>query len=921
MNGRARTLLFASLTAGLWTFAIDVEELPPPAKHVVDFKKEIWPLFQEHCVKCHGPDQQKSGYRIDIAELALEGGEMGEAIIPGNSAKSPLIHFISGLDEEVVMPPKGDPFNAKAVGLIRAWIDQGADWPEDVGAKAVDRMDHWAFKKITWPGSPRFMHPIDAFVKVRLESKGLEFNPRADKRTLIRRLYLVMHGLPPSPEEVEAFVNDTARDAYPKLVDKVLTSPRYGERWATHWLDLVRFGESHGFETNRERIHAWPYRDWVIHALNEDKPYNQFVREQLAGDALGEPIGTGFLVAGPHDIVKGQSPELGRMQRANELDDMINTTGTVFLGLTTGCARCHNHKFDPISQQDYYALKGIFEGVKHADRNLPLNDAAKAKTTAMQQRVGELKTQLAKFIAPAGQGKRPAVTAKHNIDPFPAVEARFVRFTITRSTSSQPCIDELEIFSGDKNLALASQGAKASSGGDFKHPLHKLAHINDGQYGNAKSWIAAGNTGWVQIELAAPARIDRIEWARDRQGKYGDRVPIGYRIEVGLKEGEWKTITSSADRQPFKSGQPAKPAYAFDNLPKPEAERGQQLLAELQQTEQQLKILQNSTKAYVGTFAQPGPTRLFYRGDPESPRDAVRPGALAKFVSLKIDAKTSEQKRRLALADWIVSDTNPLARRVIVNRIWQHHFGAGLVDTPNDFGRNGVAPTHPKLLDWLASTFVSDGWSLKKLHRRILLTQTWQQSSRPHAKALKIDAASRLLWRFPTRRLEAEAIRDSMLHASGVLDLKMGGPGFSGFEVQMENVRHFFPKKNYGPADWRRMVYMTKVRQEQESVFGAFDCPDASQGVPKRSRSTTPLQALNLLNSSFVMQQAGLFAKRLQIDAGEDLHQQITRAFTLCFNRPPTDSELMDATAFIKAESLPAFTRAMLNANEFLFVP
>ena len=258
---------------------------------------------------------------------------------------------------------------------------------------------------------------------------------------------------------------------------------------------------------------------------------------------------------------------------------------------------------------------------------------------------------------------------------------------------------------------------------------------------------------------------------------------------------------------------------------------------------------------------------------------------------------------------------------MIVNRIWQHHFGAGLVDTPNDFGRNGVAPTHPQLLDWLASTFVSDGWSLKKLHRRILLTQTWQQSSRPHAKALKVDAASRLLWRFPTRRLEAEAIRDSMLHASGVLDLKMGGPGFSGFEVQMENVRHFFPKKNYGPADWRRMVYMTKVRQEQESVFGAFDCPDASQGVPKRSRSTTPLQALNLLNSSFVMQQAGLFAKRLQNDAGEDLHHQITRAFTLCFNRPPNESELMDATAFIKTESLPAFARAMLNANEFLFVP
>ena len=257
----------------------------------------------------------------------------------------------------------------------------------------------------------------------------------------------------------------------------------------------------------------------------------------------------------------------------------------------------------------------------------------------------------------------------------------------------------------------------------------------------------------------------------------------------------------------------------------------------------------------------------------------------------------------------------------MANRIWQHHFGAGLVDTPNDFGRNGMTPSHPQLLDWLASSFVSDGWSLKKLHRRILLTQTWQQSSRPRAEALKVDAGSRLLWRFPTRRLEAEAIRDAMLQTSGVLDLKMGGPGFSGFEVQMENVRHFFPKKNYGPADWRRMIYMTKVRQEQESVFGAFDCPDLSQGVPKRSRSTTPLQALNLLNSAFVMQQADLFAKRLEKEVGPTPAKQAARAFELCFNRTATADETKDAAAFIKTEGLKQFARAMLNANEFVFVP
>ena len=819
------------------------------------------------------------------------------------------------------MPPKGELLGDKVLGLIRAWIDQGAEWPDDVGTKVENRMNHWSFLKIQQPDSTKANMGTDDFIGQKLETKDLKLNPRADKRTLIRRIYLVMHGLPPRPAEVEAFLRDDKPGAFVRLVDKVLASPRYGERWASHWLDLVRFGETHGFEMNRERPNAWPYRDWVIAAFNEDKPYNQFVRQQIAGDALGEPIGTSFIVAGPVDQVKGSDPKHRRKLRMNELDDMINTTGTVFLGLTTGCARCHNHKFDPISQKDYYSMQSIFAGVNHADRTLPLNTKQKTKIGELEKQISQLKGKLAKYIPQSELKKLPAVNYKHNIEKFPEMEAKFVRFTITRCSTAQPCIDELEIFSGTENLALASKGSKASSGGDFKHPLHKLAHINDGEYGNSKSWIAAQNTGWVQIELPKPARINRIEWARDREGKVSDRLPIGYHIDAALKMGEWKQIANSEKREPFNGGKPKAPAYTFKGLSEEEAHRGQSLLSSLKETKKQLANLKITTKAYTGTFTQPGPIRLLYRGDPEEPREEVPPGALAKFVSLKIDTKTTEQKRRLALADWIVNDTNPLARRVIVNRIWQHHFGAGLVDTPNDFGRNGVAPTHPELLDWLASTLASDGWSLKKLHRRILLSDVWQQSSQPNTKALKIDGASRLLWRFPTRRLEAEGIRDSMLSVSGVLDFKMGGPGFSAFEVQMENVRHFFPKKTYGPTDWRRMIYMTKVRQEQESTFGAFDCPDGSQGVPKRSRSTTPLQALNLLNSAFVNQQASLFAKRLEKDAGKNVLAQVNLAFELCFNRPTSVEELKDATSFIKAEGLTQFTRAMLNANEFVFIP
>ena len=787
--------------------------------------------------------------------------------------------------------------------------------------QAADAGDHWAFQPVKRPEAPGPGLPIDAFIQAKLHANGLTHSAPAARRTLIRRLHLVMHGLPPTPEAVAAFVTDPDPEAFSKLVEKVLASERYGERWASHWLDLVRFGETTGFETNRERPNAWHYRDWVIDALNSDKPYHQFVREQLAGDALDAGIGTGFLVAGPNDIVKGQDPKLGKMQRMNELDDMINTTGTTFLGLTTGCARCHDHKFDPISQRDYYAMQAVFAGVSHGDRNLPPSAETKREITSAKDKISRLKLGLSEFLPKQEKATREPVNIRHNMERFEPVEARFVRFTIEQSSSAEPCIDELEIFSGDENVALASTGALASSSGDYIHPLHKLAHINDGRYGNAGSWIAAGTSGWVQIEFPELKRIDRIEWARDREGQFSDRLAVRYRIEAAQKPGGWVEVASSKDRRSFKGVKPAPPEYDFDKRPPAEAKRGRAMLAGLKQTEQRLAKLQAQDKVYAGNFSQPGATHLLYRGDPDALREEVDPGAITTFASLGLKRSAPEQKRRLAMADWIVSRDNPLTARVMVNRLWQFHFGTGIVDTPSDFGLNGAKPSHPELLDWLAVEFMESGWSIKHIHRLILNSKTWQQSSRPVAKAMQVDAAGRLLWRHPTRRMAAEAIRDNMLAVSGVLDLKSGGPGFDGFEVQMENVRHFFPKKQYGPIDWRRMIYMTKVRQERESVFGVFDCPDASQAVAKRSRSTTPLQALNLFNSRFVMQQADLLAKRLAKEAGADAAVQAKRAFTLCFNRPPTEAEINSSAEFIQNEGLSQFTRAMLNANEFVFIP
>lgn len=1032
----------------------------------VDFEKDILPVLQDRCYDCHGPEKQKGKFRLDRLSSLLKGGDIGEpAVVPGKPGESFLIKAIKHEEEDYEMPPKGKKLTGEQIALMEKWIAEGAKVPESWGpAKEKPKLTHWSFLPVKRPESA---DSLDGFIEKKLSGAGLSPSTRADRRTLIRRLYLVMLGLPPSPDEVEDFVNDKDPDAWSQLVEKVLASPHYGERWATFWLDLARFGETHGFEMNRERPTAWPYRDWVIAAFNEDKPYDQFVREQIAGDSLGVEIGTSFLVAGPVDQVKGSDPKLRQMQRMNELDDMINATGTTFLGLTLGCARCHSHKFDPVSHKDYYAMQAIFAGVQHGNANLQPDSETLAKLEALDAEIEELKENLKAFIPKTtgtsiaiddlkiehyetkrghgtklggptpnlsggqytwwtnkpgqkiaayhpnlkgkyrvwiswgaghgthsmdaryelggkeiakvnqqlladGSGKvrgkstwgglynagvheigagdslvlvggetgtaitadvvffqavtddktvvppslRPSVSHLQNVEDFASINAQKVRFTILQTNNSQPCIDELEIFSNGKNVALASLGATPSSNGDFKHAFHKLEHINDGKYGNSRSWIAAKSTGWVQIDFPKVYPIERIEWARDREGKYGDRLPTKYKIEVATEDDQWTLVASSEDRIPIGAKQ-VTARYAFTGK---NAEQGRKWNEQLKALESRRKNL-SKNEAWAGKFTQPGPTHRLYRGEPDMKREQVGPDAIEAFTSLGLETNASEKERRLALANWIANKDNPLTARVIVNRLWQFHFGTGIVDTPSDLGLNGTPPTHPQLLDWLAMELMENQWSLKHIQRLILHSSTWQQSNVPRPEAMKVDAASRLLWRFPLRRLEAEGIRDSILAVSSSLDLQSaGGPGFSPFKVQMENVRHYHPKESYGPEDWRRMVYMTKVRQEREQVFGAFDCPDASQAVAKRSRSTTPLQALNLLNSNFVLQQAEIFAQRLQKEQ-QALDSQIQTAWQLCFSRSPSKEELTEAKTFIQTEGMVQFTRALLNSNEFVFIP
>lgn len=886
----------------------------------VDFRRDVLPLLEAKCIACHGPETQESQLRLDSMTAALRGGDSGESIIrPGQSATSHLIERITSPNPALRMPPDdADPLSADEIGMLKVWIDQETGWHAAREALLKNQVTHWSFQPIVRPALPavEVSHPLDAFVVATLSQHRLMQSPVADRRQRVRRLYLVMHGLPPTPEEVDTFVNDQRLDAWSRLVERVLSSPRFGERMASPWLDLIRFGETYGFETNRERPTAYPFRDWVIEAFNSDKPYDQFVRQQLAGDLLGEPIGTGFLVAGPNDIVKGQDALLGLMQRQDELTDIVNATGTAFLALTTGCARCHNHKFDPITQSDFYALQAIFAGVHHGDQQLPLAADKLAVLDVLQAESRQLSEQLARYVPSAA--RREAVNAQQNTESFPRKLVKSVRFHIEATNSGEPCIDELEIYSGGRNVALNSQGATLSSSGNFDHPLHKLEHLNDGLYGNSRSWIANSIKGsWVQIDLAKPYEIDRIVWQRDRDSRFKDRLAIDYRIEATEDGIHWKEIAGSRDRQPFLTK--GEPLYQLDGLSPAERMLAEQQIARIKTLKEQQRQILASAKVYSGVFTAPGPTRRLFRGEPQSPREEIAPGTVAALGGLTLDNDSTDSIRRLALAEWITSPDNPLTARVIVNRIWQFHFGTGIVDTPSDFGANGTEPSHPEMLDWLASELIEHRWSLKHIHRLILTSHTWQQDSRPNAEGLDADAATRWLWRYPPRRLDAEGIRDGILAAAGQLSLTSGGPGFSAFEIELENVRHYFPKKDFGPEDWRRMVYMTKVRNERDAIFGLFDCPDASQVTPKRTRSTTPLQALNLLNSRFVLQQSELYAKRLGT-LGTPL-EQVHAAYRSVLGRLPDDDELQISVKFVQQSGLVEFCRALFNTNEFTFIP
>ncbi len=786
--GATLSIASASLAAHAFTgaepsFAALHETSSPSAKPLVDFARDIAPIFAAHCIECHGPTKQRSGYRLDLSSVALTGGEISAPNIrPNDAAASPLVRYIQGTDPDIEMPPKGAKLAASEIALVRQWIDEGAAWPASTSAtsataasapaKRADPLDWWSLRPIARTPDLAALSDsqvVDHAIRTKLAQHNLTPAPRADDRTLIRRLYFDLIGLPPTPEDIDAFVQRDDPEKYTQLVDQLLASPRYGERWARHWLDAVHYADTHGYDKDKPRPHAWPYRDYIIRALNEDKPYARFVEEQIAGDALYPNTrdgieALGFIAAGPWDLIGHEEvPEEkidGMFARHFDRDDMVGNAVGTLASTTVQCAQCHDHKFDPITQEDYYSLQSVFAALDRADR----------------------------------------------------------------------------AYDRDEGIAVRRAELEAQR--------VELTRIN-----------------------AATTEVDAALQSLPPQ----DRVYAG--------------------------------------------------------------TVHHGSGAFRGTGADGGrPRKIFVlsRGQVTTPGAEVSPAAIAALspmipADLGVRSDEPEAMRRAALARWLIDSRNPLVWRSVVNRVWQHHFGRGIVETTHDFGRMGSLPTHPELLDELSARFRDGlGGSLKKLHRVIVLSETYQQRSDSlNEAASAVDSGNTLLWRMPRRKLDAEAVRDSVLATSGALDLSMGGPGYEDYVV--ERPEHS-PTYRYDLADprdtrtFRRAIYRNIVRSQMQPFMTSLDCADPSIRVDRRNETLSPSQALAYLNNGFMVVQAEVLASRVSREHPNNQSAQAARAFVLSTGRMPTEVEHAQLNTFINAHGLANACRVILNLNEFSFV-
>jgi mono/diheme cytochrome c family protein len=999
-----RRLALACLPLVLAAIAAGGEGLPPAAERPVDFVKDVQPLLAAACYSCHGPDKQKGDLRLDRKASTMGSG----AVVPGKSADSPMIQRVAGAEPATKMPPKGPALTPKQVGLLRAWIDQGARWP-DVVESGKKGDDHWAYRPLAAPRvpavkDPRWVrNPIDAFVYARLESQGWSPSPPADRRTLIRRVTFDLTGLPPTPEEIDTFLADNSLDAYEKVVDRLLASPHYGERWARHWMDVVHFAETHGNDQDVPRENAWPYRDYLIRAFNEDRPYGRFVAEQIAGDVLypDDPQGvvaTGFLAAGPWDESSQKDIRDDTIDKkiAQNLDrdDMVTTALSAFAGTTIHCARCHDHKFDPITQQEYYGLQAVFAGIDRANRSYDPDPQVARTRAALLRQKKELEDPSAArtslLLAPAAQAEAAAwekavvgrqagwtilhpasITAAMGSVPAKQPDGS-VRFGGKRPEVDTYTVEapadvrgitavRLEVLTDD---SLPHKGPGRQDNGNLhvsefrvqaaprSNPTARqaVALQNPSADFNQEGWTVAmaidGNlrTAWgIYPEVGKPhAAVFEFKDPVSYEGGALLTFTLEQRHGGGHLIGRLRLSVTAAPR-PVRLD-PLPPAVSQALAVPPErrsdaqrAELARQILRE--KVGQQLAALPKQQMVYAAAadFQAQGsfkpargcrPIQVLRRGDIRQPIAPAAPGALSCVPGLEwrfqLSSPEDEGTRRGALAHWLADPRNVLTWRSIVNRVWHYHFGRGIAASPNDLGRMGARPTHPELLDWLAVWFRDEaGGSLKRLHRLLVTSAAYRQSSAHRPDCAIKDGDNLLLWRMNRTRLDAESVRDAVLAASGKLDRTMGGPSVKHF-VQSPGI-HVTPKVDYlaydvdSPGSQRRSVYRFLFRTLPDPFMDALDCPDASQFAPVRSTSVTALQALAMLNDRFVVRQSEHFAAR--VASAGDLRAQVGRAFLLALGRPPTEKESALLSSYAARHGMANACRLLFNSNEFMFVP
>jgi hypothetical protein len=874
MHGRLGSLALAFVIASTAAL-LNGQTAPASPAPPVSFAADVDPILERSCRSCHGDAMQMGRLDLRSRATALRGGTRGSDLVPGNAGESRLYRRIAGL-EEPVMPAQGTALTAAEIATIKTWIDEGAAWDAaapsaTLSAAALAALenrtitpaerDYWAFKLPAQAPPPavadqRFVNPIDRFLEKTRVTHALKPAPRADRRTLVRRAYLDLLGLPPTPADVDAFVADRSPNAWEHLVDSLLASPHYGERYGRMWLDVARYADSAGFEYDMHRPNAWRYRDYVIGSFNDDKPYNRFLIEQIAGDEMdgrtdASLIATGFLRMGPRVLFREKdNPE----RRYDYLDEIIGTIGKGTLGLTVNCARCHNHKFDPIAQKDYYRLEASLFG--YVETEVPL--APKAEADAYLAKNAEIDANIAKLKQAIEGIERP-------------YRERLQREQIAR-TFPEPILlvlakPENERTPGEALLATQVLKAAGVSGKEIDSAMS----ADDG----AKKNTLAGQI--AALNQQRPKPLPMAEIATD--GDYRSS-PLG--------EGD-DTISCPKCRIPAPGAGP----YVHDGPGRYE-------------TPPSYFLIRGDVEAH-GSRMSPGFIDVITIGNP--PTEIPRP-----------DGRTSG--RRLALAQWIASTQNPMTARVIVNRLWQKHFGRGIVATVENFGRMGEPPTHQDLLDWMAVEFTKD-WSLKRITKLMMMSEAYQMASAfTDAVDVANDPENRYVWRFRPQRLDAEIVRDNMLAVGGNINLEVGGePVFPYIpkDVLTSQYRGKWVNTPDGPAAWRRGVYVYQRRSLPYPMFDTFDHPDMNVTAGARLVSTVPTQALTLLNNPFVLSQAARFADRVRGQA-HDPSSQVDLAYRIALARPPTPTETAIGTDLIATQGLESLAHVVLNLDEFLYM-